>query len=116
MRIAGELRIKAREMLELPVTVEEIKRNRAGEEIDFLLIPEFRAFKAASDLMGQAKDHARSALEMPSVTRNEHSGPNGRPIPVEIEDHREQLARKLEAALKATASNPDPQPDETGGA
>jgi hypothetical protein len=114
MKIAGELRDKARELLELPVTVQKVEQDHEGEPTDFLLIPEHRAFKTAADIMGQAKDHARSALEMPSVTRNEHSGPGGKPIPIEMEDHREQLARKVEAALETTASNTNPQPDEAG--
>lgn len=63
------LRQKSIAMLALPEIVEVVKRNRHGEETEFLLVPEFRAFKAASDMLGQAMHHARLALDMPTSHR-----------------------------------------------
>jgi hypothetical protein len=81
LRIAEELREKARALLALPVTVEMVKRNREGQEVAFLLIPEFRAFKVASDILGQAKAHARTALEMPDkFDRQELVGKDSGPV------------------------------------
>lgn len=81
LKIAEELREKARKMIALPETVETVKRNGKGEEIAWLLIPEFRAFKAASDMFGQAKNHARAALLMPDkVERQEVTGKDGGPV------------------------------------
>lgn len=51
-------------------------------------------------------------LEAPKRTTHEHSGPGGGAIALEIEDIREQLARKLEAVVQARTSHADPQPDE----
>lgn len=115
LKIADELRTKARAMLALPETVEEVKRNRAGEEIAWLLIPEFRAFKAASDMLGQAKNHARAALEMPNqFARQEMTGKDGGPIRTDHVERtpEERLARLIELAQQVQALPPPDDDDE----
>jgi hypothetical protein len=72
MQIAAELRKKAYELLALPIVVETIKRDRHGQDIAWLLVPEFRAFLVASHLFAQAMKHARNALEMPDHYNHTH--------------------------------------------
>lgn len=108
LRRAAELRKRARELLALPVLTEEIKRDRDGVPIAWLLIPEFRAFKTASDLLGQAKNHARAALQMPDrFDRQELVGKNGGPV--EMGDGgltpEERLGRLLALVKQVTATH-----------
>jgi hypothetical protein len=82
-RIAAELREKARAMLTLPIINEVVKRDREGNEIEFLLVPEFRAFKTASDMFGQAKGHALRGLGLPDrITESRLTGKDGGPVDV----------------------------------
>lgn len=65
LALAVQLRDKAEVLLKLPVLTQEVKHDHNGQEIAWLLVPEFRAFTAASAMLMDAKNHARAALEMP---------------------------------------------------
>jgi hypothetical protein len=61
LQAAEKLREKADALMELPHLREE-KKDDEGRVI--ILIPDHKAFKTAADLYAEARDHARSALEM----------------------------------------------------
>ncbi len=81
LAIAVTLRAKGYALLALPILAEVVKHNRKGEETDWLLVPEFRAFNAAMHLFVVAMTHARTALEMPlRYDQAERTGREGGPL------------------------------------
>lgn len=106
LRLAREMRVKAHELLALPVKVEQVRYSRNGEEIEVFLIPEHRAFQAAAALAKEAMRHSRAALEMPDkIEKREHTGSDGGPITVThgITDE-ERLAKLLDLADQAATA------------
>ena len=109
LKIAEELRKKARALLELPILKEVVKYNKDGEVGETRLIPEFHAFMAANALFVSAKAHARSALMMPDkIDRQEIIGKDGAPIETDNttvgDAPAERLAKLLELAQSAATA------------
>jgi hypothetical protein len=96
--LAQAMRDKARQLLELPVLQESIKRDKDGAVIAYQLVPQFKAFAVAAQLCHEAMVHSRGALEMPSsYGRAEIVGKGGGPL--EIHHSGEPPEARLEKLL-----------------
>jgi hypothetical protein len=102
VKLGEEMRARARAIMALPLLNEVVKRDRDGNEIEWLLVPEFRAHVAGVNYAKEAKSHALRGLGLPEkITEQRLTGKGGGPMEVNNVDGLSETERFERLLAKA---------------